>query len=78
MLVTSGIIHTLDCTSDLTGAWEVPILSLEGLWPQRHISLPVLSFSVGAGVAGAEVGTRGDVPTLVTLGASRNQQESED
>lgn len=56
----------------------VYVFSLEGLWSQRHISLPVLGFGVGAGVVGAKVETLGDVRALVTLGGSRNQQESKD
>lgn len=56
----------------------VNILSLEGLWPQNHISLPVLSFDVDVGVVGAEIETLGDVGILVTLGGVRNQHESKD
>lgn len=61
-----------------TMPWMVDSLSLEGLWAQKHICLPGLRFSIGAGIGGAEVGTLGDVGTLVTSARVRNQHESKD
>ena len=58
--------------------WMAYILSLESLWPQKHISLPVVRFTVGVAVVGAEVETRGDVGAPVVLGGARNKCESED
>lgn len=54
-----------------TMPWVVCTLSLEGLWPQKHIALPVVRFSVVAGVVGREVEMLGDVGTLVTSGGAR-------
>ena len=51
-------------------------LSLESLWPQKHISLPVLRFSVDDGVVGAEAEILGETGTLVSLGGARNQHKA--
>lgn len=53
-------------------------LSLESLWPQEYISLPVLRFSVDDGVVGAEAEILGETGTLVSLGGARNQHKAKD